>query len=211
MKPYIFTVIVLLYCLVAVAQTNQVEKNILTEFENNQTGVVSRQDKLAVVYQPSPEGTRVVLAKEFDSSKPIYFELISTTNRPFVLYILRPEYGFRISASTETGEQIQPTHKGAKYGKNFDALKGYDDEAIPPQRWKVIASLPNSNSGYGMPMPAPDELFKFKKPGKYIMTIEAACFASRDFPPRAGDKSTNYYLVKFPPVKLQVVKKEDGK
>lgn len=206
MKSYTSTIIALLTCLVASAHTNN-ERNVLAEYEKNQTGIVSRSDTLAVVYKPSPEGTRVVLAKEFDSSKPIYFDFFSTTNRPFVLYNLRPEYGFRISAATETGEPVKPTHKGAKYGKNFDALKGYDDEAIPPQRWKTVAGLPNSYHGYGARMPAPDELFNFKKPGKYTMTIEAACFPNRYFPPHPRPK-TNCYLVKFPPVKIQVVKKE---
>lgn len=200
MKSYISTVIVFLLCFAGLAQTNS-EKTVLAEFEKNHTGIVSRSDKLAVVYRSSP-----------DSSQPIYVELISTTNVSSLLYILRPEYEFRFSAFSESGEAVELTHKGAKYGRHFDDLKTVDRDAIAMNNrgtpMRNIAIPPGSWIPLGTPMFTPDELFNFNKPGKYTMTIEAACFASRDFPPRPMPPATNYYLVKFPPVKIQVVKKE---
>jgi hypothetical protein len=197
----------------AVAQTNQ-EQGILAEYEKNQTGIVSRsQYSLAIAYTPSgndiPPGG--VSAKEFDSSKPIYFQVYSTTNKPFVFFILQPQYGFRFSMSSESGEVVMPSRKGAKYGSNFDNLKIFDADYIDTAGrrypyWNVTARVDFPE--VGKRIPPPDDLFDFKKPGKYIMTIEAACFASRYYPPHPGDQSTNYYLVKFPSVRLTVVKKE---
>jgi hypothetical protein len=214
MKSYISIVFALLACFAAGAQTNN-ERNFLKEYETNQTGLVSKSDKLAIVYQPSPEWGRVILAKDFDSSKPIYVEFVSRTNVSSLLYILRPEYGFRFSAISEDGEMIEPTRQGAKYGKKFDDLKTVDREAIAMNNrgtpMRDIAGPHNSWIPVGTPMFTPDELFKFKTPGKYTITIEAACFASQEWPPRPTPPMTNYYLAKFPPVKLTVIKKEEVK
>ena len=124
--------------------------------------------------------------------------------------MLRPEYAFRISAFSEDGLPVEPTRKGMKYGSKFDTLKEYSDAAINkagrrPPYWD-IASPPSQFSDSGENIPPPEELFNLSKPGKYTMTIEAACFACRYFPPPPGDNATNYYLVKFPPVKLTVIK-----
>ena len=194
-------------------QANQ-ERNILIEYEKNQTAIVSRSKyPLAIAYTPPgndiPPGG--VSAKEFDSSKPIYYQVYSTTNKPYIFFILQPQYGFKISASSESGEVVMPGIKGVKYGSNFDSLKIFDTNHIDTTGrrypyWSVTASVDVPE--IGRRISPPDELFDLKKPGKYTMTIETACFVCRDYPPRY--KSTNYFLVKFPPVTLQVIKKESG-
>ena len=69
---------------------------------------------------------------EFDSSKPIFIGFGLTTNEVSLLFALQPEYGFRISAASESGEPVEPTSNGAEYGRKFDVLKGYEKEAINP-------------------------------------------------------------------------------
>jgi hypothetical protein len=216
---------ILLHCLVAFAQTNN-ERNVLEEFGKSRPGVVSRNENMAIVYQPFPAiyhqlhaiyqpfpgKTPDAQLTQFNSSDPIYVRFVSTTNKPSLLFMLRPQYEFRFSAVSENGEDVEVTHLGAKYGRYFDDLKSVDNDAIAMNNRRTfmrsIADVYGSDIDLGTAMLTPDELFRFKKPGKYTMTVEAACFASRDFPPKLGSIKTNYYLVKFPPVKLQIIKEE---
>jgi len=205
----LITVIAFLSCFIASAQTNQ-EKNILEWYKTNQTGIVSTSGRLAIVYTPPPYGMNPVSAKEFDASKPIYYQHFSTTNVPSFLYILRPEYQFHFFMLAENGDVVEPTRQGAKYGRLYDDLKTLDwhntigiNNRGDPMR--DIAGIPD-RPGTPFSIPSPDDLFKIPKPGKYTLTIQAACFASREWPPQ-----TNYDLIKLPPVRLTIIKREDEK
>ena len=206
----LITVIAFLSCFIASAQTNQ-EKNILEWYKTNQTGVVSSSGRLAIVYTPPPYGMNPVSAKEFDASKPIDYRFISTTNVPSFIYILRPEYQFHFFMLAENGDVVEPTRQGAKYGRLYDDLKTLDwhNTIGIDNRGNYIygpADIPYHHPGPATSIPSPDDLFKIPKPGKYTLTIQAACFASRDWPPQ-----TNYDLIKLPPVRLNIIKREDEK
>lgn len=129
MKAFIFLIAILLTTFTAPAQTTEKE-NVLTKYKESQTGIVSQQDGLAIVYQPSPEGTHIVLANSFDADKPIYYNLFSISNKPALLYVLKPEYEFRFSVFAASGESVELTPLGANYGKRFDDLKTVDPDAI---------------------------------------------------------------------------------
>jgi hypothetical protein len=217
MKPYFFaTIIFFIINSATIAQTNQENRDILAELGKEQTGIIARQDKLAVVYC-SLINHVLVSAKEFDSSRPIYYGFALTTNKVSVLFLLRPEYGLRISVVNEKGETVAPTRQGAKFGRYFDVLKGFNKDAIDPTKgkahgrapnWQVVGPRDDISFLGSFAIPAPDELFDFKTAGKYVVKIETACFLKQDFIPNIRSDTTNYTLVKFPPVKLQVIKKE---
>jgi hypothetical protein len=212
MKALIFLIAILLTASTAPAQKT-VKENVLTKYKANQTGIISQQGGLAIVYQPPPEGTQMVLANRLDSSKPIYYSYYSVSNKPSQLYVLKPEYQFKFNLVTESGVNVKPTRVGANYGMRFAELNTVVPAAIEMNNRGTpmhdIALLPDLSSGYGPSIPAPEKLFSLKKPGKYTMTIEAACFASKDYPPgNRGPLISNYSLVQFPPVKLTIIKKE---
>jgi len=214
MKLYVF-----LACLCSAAmfaQTNQDRRDFLDEFDQYKTGVVCRsKEGLAIIYCPPINGTKMVDARTFDSSKPIHFGFVLMTNRASVLFILRPEYGFRISAVTETGELVTPSSKGSKFGRYFEDIEGFDKSVIDPKREQSHGAVPNwyhvspadHVPGLYDSLPPPDELFNFKKPGKYTMRIESACFLSRESIPHIHSNSTNYYVVKFPIVELNIIRR----
>ena len=216
----------------ATAQTNHQSTDIVVAnptnawnyfevFEKSQAGGVSKAptNNILVMYLPDDAIMNLWSANVFDSSKAIYFGFALTTNKYSVILALKPEYGFRMSAVTENGEPVSPTSKGSRYGKSFDQLKGFDKKAIDPTRNVPHYSYmphfcivgPTNETPSFEAIATPDELFNFTKPGKYTMTIETACFAKGDYMPNINSSTTNYSLVKFPPVRLQVIKKDNGK
>lgn len=146
-------------------------------------------------------------ASYFPADKPIWFGFGSTTNYSYYVFMLRPEYGYRILARSEDGQVVKPTRLGASYGEKFDKIKGYDEaldwtrghggNSVRPFMDYAHRDLPSLDRIF----PSPQELFNFDKPGKYTMWIELQCL-SRSFLPNA----TNIYLVRFPPIQLQVIK-----
>jgi hypothetical protein len=233
MKKYIFAIFVGFYSIMATAQTNNKNTdifvaanptnspNFLEEYKRLHLGVISEtRSNLLVIYLSESDDV-YHWAKEFYSNKHIYFGFALTTNKVSVLVVLKPEYGFRISAVTENGMPVEPTSEGAKYGRSFNDLKGFDKQAIDPTRNKPHYSYmphfdivgPTSDAPRFDKIATPDELFTFQKPGKYTITIETACFLKDDYMPHINSNTTNYYLVKSPPppVKLTVIKKEDEK
>lgn len=176
---------------------------------------------LMVAFVPPYAGTRppdqrgIGAAVMFPSDKAIPFGFASTSNI-FEIFRLAPEYGYRISARSEDDTAVRLTKVGRRYGRRFDQVKGYDERALdwsgeyyaPDNRkvrfgsarpFRTLAA--GSYPSFQTILPPLDDLFKFDKPGRYIVQIEVQCF-SRPFPPA----STNMQIVRFPPVKLTVEK-----
>lgn len=153
-------------------------------------------------------------ADDFPADKPIEFGSGSETNYDYTVLMLRPEYGCRLFAKSEDGKEVQLTRTGKHYGEKFDAVKAYNKDLLD---WTLVPGRYNPKTPcrtiarHDIPyisriFPAPQKLFNFEKPGKYTMWIELQYFARPDLP-----HSTNLYLVRFQPVKLTVIKKEDQK
>lgn len=137
--------------------------------------------------------------------KPISFGFITATG-VFNIYLMKPEYGCRISAVSESGKIVPRTRTGKKYGRAFDLVKKWDrnclDKSGPnADRWRPYWTLARPGFPSVKKLPALHEFFNFEKPGRYEVTIEMQVF-SHAF----HSSSTNAYLVKLPPIKLQVVK-----
>lgn len=168
--------------------------------------VVSGQQSNMVVYFEGPHKNDAVL----DADKPFNYGFQSTISNYFQLFILRPEFGYKISAKGEDGNAVELTRLGAKYGSRFSEINGYKKgifdmtpgySHVSPY-WAYAA-----NPGPPRPLPAPDKLFKFKRPGRYIMSVEVKCLY-RPVPPPGESYKTNLHIVQFPPVKLTVVKED---
>jgi hypothetical protein len=160
-----------------------------------------------VAYQSSTHDSNT-----FPADKPIEFGSGSETNYDFVVLMLRPEYGYRLFAISEDNKKVQLTRTGEKYGKKFNDIKGFNKSVLD---WTRVPGRYNPDNPcrtyarHDMPyisriFPAPQDIFNFEKPGKYAMWIELQYFARPALP-----GSTNLNLIKFPPVKLTVIKKED--
>jgi hypothetical protein len=206
MRPLIVTVFSIA-CSLAFPQKSQSQSSFVDRYENDLVAIVSRSaSNLAILFFPPVDGNRVVLATNFPASQDIRFGFASTANAGSFVCKLLPEFAFRISAVSTSGECVRLTRKGSKYGRHFGEINGFDKRMIETSRrgpyWTLVApqdSVPESSNRF----PPPDELFDFERPGKYTVTIQAACLASpRIFPLR----TTNFCLVKFPPVKLQITK-----
>lgn len=218
MRYLFFAAVALIACFSVDAQIIDYNANVLNEMETNKMAIVIKQERLAVAYCSLVNHT-FVSVKEFDSSRPIYYGFAMTTNKYTVMFLLRPEYGLRISAIGEDGRLVEPTAMGSKLGRHFDDLKGFDKKAIDPNHGKSHdpffnsqeVTPPYTTAIIEYSISPPDQLFNFKTPGKYVVTIETACFLSRDFIPQIQNNSTNYDLIKFPPVKLQIIKNNDEK
>lgn len=205
----------LIACLSAIAQDDETSVNVLNQMETNKTVIVVRQGRLAVVYCSLVNHT-FVSVKEFDSGRPIYYGFAMTTNKYTDMFLLRPEYGLRISATGEDGRLVELTGVGSMLGRHFDDLKEFDKKVIAPNQGKSqdpirnpqMVTPPYTTAIIEYSISPPDQLFNFKTPGKYTVTIEMACFLSREYIPHIQNNSTNYDLIKFPPVKLTVIKEE---
>ena len=213
MKYLFFTAVALVACISIDAQIIDYNANVLNGMESNKTAIVVKQERLCVAYCSLANHVFVPVT-EFDSGRPIYYGFAMSTNKYTVMFLLRSEYGLRISAIGEDGRPVELTAMGSKLGRHFNDLKGFDKKAIDPNHGKSRdpflnpqdVTPPYTPSIINYLISPPDQLFNFKTPGKYIVTIETACFLSRDFIPHILNSSTNYDLIKFPPVKLTVVK-----
>lgn len=141
-------------------------------------------------------------ARQVDS--PLCFGFVSTNQMAYYVFPLKPEYGYRLSAVSSDGKPVQRTRRGADFGARFETLKKWDKSKLapPPHRWQrgpfvMIASDRLSPSN----LPAPDELFRFEKPGDYIINVEVQVLSCP-----FGSNFTNAYPVRFPPVQVRVVK-----
>lgn len=209
-------VFLLLCCyLVSKSETNETG-SVRERFEREHIAVASKsQNGVVMMFLPSKDRKPDVSAPIFSAGKPIRFGFCSTGSAPAVLFILLPEFGFRISAFAENGDKVELSHQGARFGKRFADLEGYDKRAIDtsrskPPHWYIAApsdTMPTLEST----IPSPDDLFNFSHSGRYTMIVEASCFLGKRFPPPAGSHATNYVLVKFPPVKLQIIKEDPQK
>lgn len=178
-----------------------------TQYEFPQTWVVSEtRSNVFVVFM----GDHPVVPG-VSADKPLRLGFRSATTNSYDILILRPEFGYKVSAVSSSGRLIETTRKGAKCGKKFDLIRGWDRNVLDMSRTR---DHPNSESPYwlvahpefpiGRELACPEELFKFDKPGKYTMSIELQFLSY----PRSS-RSTNAYLVRLPPVKLEVVKEEE--
>jgi hypothetical protein len=150
------------------------------------------------------KGTRTDLL----ANQPIECGFVSIITN-YNIDILRPEYCCKISAKTSDGKTVEKTRIGAKYGTEFNNVKKWDKKMF--DMTFTNDSHPSHELPYWLPakmnwpsirkLPAPQELFKFDKPGTYEMEIELQFFA---YPMHTS--STNAYLVKLPPVKVKVFK-----
>jgi hypothetical protein len=212
---YLILAILELYLGRAQAQTGT-NFDWLQMYSEHQLATVSRpSDRLVMFYCPHSPTGKLLSAKEFDASQKIDFGFILTTNiLHSVLFVLKPEYGFRISAMTESNSVVLLTKLGKRFGSHFNDVGVFDKNVVevdprdPPRRmpnW-VYVSFRDEQPSLGHNLPSPDQLFNLPTPGRYTIIIEAACFVGDDPIPQIN--STNYHLVKFPPVKLQIIKKE---
>jgi len=160
---------------------------------------------MAVVIQYPGENTRL-----FQSDQPIRFGFESMTSTVYDVFLLRPEYGCRIGATSESGQAVKRTGNGKRYGANFDDIAGVSRDAFDDSRLPGYArNMPYLTIARQMTplrermIPAPQELFIFDKPGIYSLRLEFQSFYCE-----LRSSSTNLYLVKFPPVELKVLKIE---
>jgi hypothetical protein len=214
-KTCMFTMIIGFYLIIVTAQAGSTNtENFLEACKMDHIGAISETRSNLLVIFLSKSDDVGHWAKVFNANKHILFGFALTTNQVSLLFALRPEYGFRLSAATENGKPVELTSRGAKYGRNFDELTGYEKNAIDPSlgggrspHWFVIG--PSSDRPMFGSLPSPDELFNLKEPGQYTMSIETACYLKGDYTLKI-DNPTNYCLVKFPPVKLTVIKQRMG-
>lgn len=191
------------------AQTNENKLHFFENCESNHLGVIAKTSALLVVYLPS-FGKGVLSEKELRSDQPISFGFGLITNKVSVVQMPRPEYGFKISAISEAGTPVELSIEGAKYGRFFDNLKGYDKKVVDKSYgrhpyWLIVG--PSCDNPTTRIFGIPDKLFIFTKPGKYFVRIETACFLKGDYLPHINSNTTNYNLIKFPPVQLTVINK----
>lgn len=168
-------------------------------------GCYSAQNKgIVAVFQTLQE-------RHFVASRPILVGLMSVDGIEYNVLPLAPAYGYRVRAESETGAALTPTPLGRTYGQHFDDVKGFDERALvwtgpdgEKRKRPLMAAAPVGGASTVCQFPAPQDLFQFPKPGKYIVWVELQCLSR----PIRGT-STNWSVVRLPPVKLRVVK--DGK
>jgi len=144
-------------------------------------------------------------ASAFPSAQPIGVGFLSMTNRSYKILRLKPEYEYRLLMSDESGNVIPPKPVGARYGEKFNALKGFNASAVTRDRAFVSIATPEFPPPNKLTFPAPEVLFRLEKAGRYTLFVEAQCFCG-SFP----HTSTNLYLIRFPPVRIPVVKRDDN-
>jgi hypothetical protein len=218
MKTFFLITFLGIFPLLSFAQSNQGLEDVLKDYEQYHSGVVSKSgNALAIVYC-QPEGIYRPNVDSLASDKPIHFGFVLTTNSYSVVFILLPEYGFRISATTTNGEPIKFTREGSRFGRYFDHVVGFDKHFIDPTRNERHGSIPNwynvwpsdQMPNVGNALPAPDDLFEFKKDGYYKMKIETACFLCLKFTNTIQVDPTNYSVEKFPSVELTIKVAKSG-
>jgi hypothetical protein len=161
--------------------------------------VSTPKSNIVVVFKSDETGGRI-----FSAEKPIIFGFASLTNTGLSIFMLRPEYGYRIAAKNESGKTIEKTRLGARYGARFEEVKAPYKDALDMTRavgylagepyWTIAAQdVPSLTRHF----PAPQDLFKIDEPGVYNITVELQCLCS-----------DNLYLVRLPPVELKVLKIE---
>jgi hypothetical protein len=144
--------------------------------------------------------------KDLTVDTPIRFGFLSSSGEPYNILMLRPEFGWRISGTSQLGNPIPLTKTGAKYGSRFDSVTGFDKNLLDlsgrhldPRRpyWTFASTnFPPTRS-----FPAFQDLLRFAAPGRYTVTLEIQCFCYSMRGP-----STNIYPVRLPPLTIDVVK-----
>ena len=161
------------------------------------------------------EDSGISNAVDFSVDKSIKYGFGTAQSVPYDVFALNDEYGCSISVKSESGQDVARTSNGQEYGGKFLKVTSFD-------RKQLDYSNGRGNGGYQSPylnvaavrgvflsreLPPLEKLFKFDKPGRYIVLIQLQCFVG----PYGESNATNVNLVRFPLVKLQVIKKDDGK
>jgi hypothetical protein len=196
--------LVLFFLSISAAYADGTNKLFIYQVENC---VISDQQSNMVVYFQGLHNNDAVL----DADKPFNFGFQSTTSNYFQLFILRPEFGCKMSAKGEDGVDVELTRLGAKYGSRFGEVNGYKKDIFdmtPGYNHDVPCWDYAANPGPPRQLPAPAKLFNFRQPGHYTISIAIKCLY-RPSPPLGESYRTNLFLVQFPPVKLAVIKGEN--
>jgi hypothetical protein len=138
---------------------------------------------------------------------PIEFGIMSNDGTSYNICILRPEYGYRISATSKTGKPVERTEQGRLYGQKFDDVKGYDKDTFDTtwyrgDRQRPYWTMATPHFPATRKLPALDRLFKFDAAGEYTVRLEIQVIG---WP--LGRSSTNAYAVRFPAVKFKILPK----
>lgn len=144
----------------------------------------------------------------FPAQRPVIFGLRSETNYNYEIFMLAPEYGYKLVATSAEGVAVRPTKLGARYGVKFDKVKVGDNDALDWTSdgtynggrpfWTVA---PQQVPALSRKLPPPDQLFVLEKPGKYTVSVTVQVILRPQTP-----GSTNRYIARFPPVNLEIVK-----
>lgn len=169
----------------------------LSSLNNEVTSQV--RSNLALVLPLSTPGNRL-------SDRPLQIGFVSTDGNPRLVFLLRPDYGFRISAVSEKGEALPFTKKGIAFSNELKMAKGYD-KAILAKFFsrggpRGISSLTMaSDKPSSVEFPSPDSLFQFPRPGQYTLTMEVQVLTCP-----LGCDVRGARAVRFPPVRVVVEK-----
>jgi len=143
----------------------------------------------------------------FRSDVPIPFGFCLNTNSSYSSYhvfMLRPEYGYELSAKSESGELVRKTRLGASYGGKFTEIKGFDRSKLDMSKTGRInpySTYASRNFSITRSLPPPDALFELKKPGRYTVQVALQFYCW----PRSA-VSNDVWLVRLKPVNLNVIK-----
>jgi len=147
----------------------------------------------------------------FPADAPLAFGFGTSLDKPLDVIALKKEFGYIISARSLEGFEVEKTSSGRDYGsrinecwrwaeEQFDTTKGQGSLRGAP--YLNVAKISTVN--FSRRLPPPDDLFHFKKPGHYVLSIEVQCLVA----PYGASNPTNAHVVRLPPVSLQVVKEE---
>ncbi|HWY31337.1 MAG TPA: hypothetical protein VNX46_11300 [Candidatus Acidoferrum sp.] len=148
----------------------------------------------------------------FPSDKKIKYGFASVRAVPFDVLALKEEYGCIISAKSESGEDIEKTPSGDKFGKRFLDVVAFDKSQLDltkgrgnggPQFPYISVAAPDGGI-FSRDIPPLESLFEFDKPGQFVVSIQLQCFVG----PYGKSTSTSVHLVRFPPVKIHVIKQK---
>lgn len=175
----------------------------LDEFILGQAISEPRSNLCAVVFTNSYPHSGLVSA-----TNPVSYGFVSTTNISYQIFILKPEYGCRISAHSKNRLPIKKTKTGVRYGEKLDLFKEWKwDEAKLTDKASGSGDLRRPYWGVarcGMPsvrqLPPLKDLFEFQGPGRYWVTVE---FQVGACPLKA--RSTEAYLLRFTPVTFETI------
>lgn len=142
----------------------------------------------------------------FPINKPIEYGFCSTQSVPCEVFTLDEKYGCIISAKTEFGQEVRKTHYGRKFGDKFSSVIGFDRGQFTRGRgqFPYLAVAGPNRLLLGRKLPPLEQLFKFEKPGNFIVSVRLQCLVG----PYNKSMATNVHLVRFPPVELHVIKEK---